>query len=263
MPTFQTGAGALYYEEAGAGEPLLLIAGFGANTTAWRMLRPALEPHFRLIMLDNRGAGRSAVPPGPYTTAQMADDAAALLRRLGVAQARVLGNSMGGMIAQELALRHPARVGRLVLYATAACPTPLLQRLLEAQNRAIQSGMTPADRALWVLPWMHSPAWVARQAAGSADGPEPEDAWPASDTGLMAQSHAVIAHDTRARLPQITAPTLVLSAAEDILTPAAGGQELAAGIPHARFQLLPRGGHVADLEYPEDVGGALRAFLLG
>ncbi len=109
-----------FYQETGNGEPLLLINGIGADSLKWDPLLPALAARFRVITSDNRGAGRSAAPPGPYTTRQMADDAAALLAHLGVARAHVVGSSMGGMIAQELALAYPERVDRLVLLATYA-----------------------------------------------------------------------------------------------------------------------------------------------
>src|SRR3712207_194537 len=130
----------LYYEETGSGPPLLLIAGLGGNTLGWVMLLPALAQHFRVIAFDNRGAGRSSAPPGPYTTRQMADDAAALLAHLGIERAHVLGLSLGGMIAQELALAHAERVDRLVLYATYARPRPAihdrwLKNWVEASER--------------------------------------------------------------------------------------------------------------------------------
>ena len=94
----------LYYEETGSGMPLVLLPGFATHSSIWHPQLPALTPHFRVITLDPRGAGQSSVPPGPYTTRQMADDTAALLDALGVATAHVVGWSMGGMVAQELAL---------------------------------------------------------------------------------------------------------------------------------------------------------------
>lgn len=261
MPVFEIDAGPLFYEVTGEGPPLLLIAGFGANTTNWQALQPALAQHFTLIMLDNRGAGRSCVPPGPYTTAQMAADAAALLAHLEVARAAVVGNSMGGMIAQEFALRRPERVSRLVLFATAGRPTPVLTHLLEAHTRALRSGMPAADRALWLMPWMLSPAFMA-QHTDVAQALAQESPYPAPDAGLIAQADAVLTHDALPRLGQITAPTLVLTGAEDILTPVAGARELATAIPGAQLRILERGAHVADAEYPEAVGTAMLEFLL-
>ncbi|MFT4040623.1 MAG: alpha/beta fold hydrolase [Thermomicrobiales bacterium] len=251
MPLFETDAGDLYFEVMGDGPPLLLIAGFSGNTTGWLPLQPALAEHFTLIMFDNRGAGRSATPPGPYTIPQMAGDAVALLDHLGVDRAHVLGSSMGGMIAQELALQHPSRVDKLVLNVTAARPSPVLRRFCEANIWAIEQGMSPEDRMFWVLPWMASPAImtdhekVARTLAVRLANP-----WPAPGAGMIAQAQAIMAHDALARVGQIAAPTLVLAAAEDILTPVAGARELAEAIPGAQLQVLPRGSHVTAAEYP-------------
>ena len=122
MPLAQLNGIDRFYRETGSGDPLLLINGIGGTCLGWEPLLPALAARFRVVASDNRGVGRSAAPPGPYTTRQLADDAAALLAHLGVARAHVVGSSMGGMIAQELALAYPALVDRLVLYGTFARP---------------------------------------------------------------------------------------------------------------------------------------------
>jgi pimeloyl-ACP methyl ester carboxylesterase len=193
----------------------------------------------------------------------MAEDAVALLDHLNVDRAHVLGSSMGGMIAQELALRHPARVEKLLLNVTAARPTPVLTRFLEANIWAIEHGMPPGDRMFWVLPWMASPAiMTAHEKVVQTLAVRQANPYPAPDAGLIAQAQAIMAHDALDRVGQIIAPTLVLSAAEDILTPAAGGRELAEAIPGAEFQVLPRGAHVTAAEYPKEVSSAMLAFLL-
>src|SRR5262245_60691735 len=109
----------LFWTESGQGEPLLLVMGLGATHVWWHRITPILAAHFRTILFDNRGVGESDVPPGPYDIATMADDAAAVLDAAGVETAHVFGASMGGMIAQELVLRHPSRVRSLVLGCTA------------------------------------------------------------------------------------------------------------------------------------------------
>ncbi|MGD0932289.1 MAG: alpha/beta hydrolase, partial [Candidatus Korobacteraceae bacterium] len=110
MPCTNSNGCRIHWEESGAGDPLLLIMGLGYSHEMWHRTRPAMAEHYRTIVYDNRGVGKSDLPPGPYPIAQMADDAAAVLDAAGVELAHVYGISMGGMIAQELALKHPARV---------------------------------------------------------------------------------------------------------------------------------------------------------
>ena len=143
MPLARIYAGERYDEVVGEGPPLLLIAGFSGNTTGWLPVQPAMAEHVTLIMFDNPGAGRSCVPPGPYTIPQMAGDAVALLDHLDVDRAYVLGSSMGGMIAQELALRHPERVEKLILNVTAGCPTPCSRNFSRPTSGQSSMGCRP------------------------------------------------------------------------------------------------------------------------
>ena len=120
MPFASNNGTKIYWDEQGAGPPILLIMGLGYPSLMWYRTRPVLANSYRTIALDNRGVGHSDVPRGPYSMAVMADDAAAVLDAAGVSRAHVYGVSMGGMIAQELALRYPLRVQSLVLGGTAA-----------------------------------------------------------------------------------------------------------------------------------------------
>ena len=115
MPFADNAGTKIYWEESGTGEPLLLIMGLGYPHDMWHRTRPVVSSHYRTILFDNRGVGKSDLPPGPYSIAQMAADAAAVLDAAGVEKANVFGVSMGGMIAQEFALNYPQRVNRLVL----------------------------------------------------------------------------------------------------------------------------------------------------
>jgi 3-oxoadipate enol-lactonase len=246
----------LYYEERGSGPPLLLLPGL--SSTGFTI--PALEPHFRSITLDNRGAGRSSVPPGPYTTRLLADDAAALLEYLGIERAHILGFSLGGAIAQELALAYPERVDHMVLYGTFARPNhavfdPWLTHFVQAYERQLD----PIAFNLWLMGWLFTPAFMSQpDLVASALGPDP---YPASAQGVAAQAAAAQAHDTLERLDQITAPTLVLVGADDIVCPVVYAQALAAGIPGAKLQVLAQGGHAALWEYADAANQALLQFL--
>lgn len=252
----------LYYEETGAGPPLLLIPGFGGNTLDWEANVPALAEHFRVMAVDNRGAGRSSCPSGPCTVAHMADDAAMLLDRLGVPRCHVVGHSMGGLIAQELALTHPQLVDRLVLFATFARSTPVIDAWLNFYVSNCRQDVDARGRTLGVMPWFLSPVFMADHGRVETTLDEwTNDSYPAPALGRAAQAAACQAYDSRERLPSIAAPTLVLVAAEDICTPVSCSRELAERIPGARLQILPRGGHVPSVEYPEDINAALLAFL--
>src|SRR5580698_6628843 len=119
MPYTTSDGTRIYWEESGSGEPLLLIMGLGYSHEMWHRTRPLMSAHYRTIVFDNRGVGKSDVPQGAYSIAQMAADAAAVLDAAGIQKAHVFGGSMGGMIAQEFALNYPERVNRLVLGCTA------------------------------------------------------------------------------------------------------------------------------------------------
>jgi len=119
----------MFYVDAGAGEPLVLVMGFGGDHLAWGLQLPAFAARFRVIAFDNRGVGQTDAPDIPYSIAMMADDTVGLIDALGIDRAHVCGVSMGGMIAQEIALRHPARVRTLALHATLARPDAYMHEL--------------------------------------------------------------------------------------------------------------------------------------
>ena len=263
MPLIEANGVDLYYEETGDGPPLLLVPGLGGNTLGWDPLPAALAERFRVIAFDNRGAGRSAAPPGPYTMRQLAGDAAALLDRLGGGRAHVVGLSMGGMIGQELALARPELVDRLVLYATYARPRPAVHGpWLTAWAEARAREMDPVQLSLWLMPWFMTPAFIRDyDQVEAALALWTSDPYPAPAHGIAAQAAACMAHDALDRLPAIAAPTLALVGPDDIVTPVSCSRELVERIPGARLQVLERGGHVPHWEYPEAVAAALLAFL--
>jgi pimeloyl-ACP methyl ester carboxylesterase len=197
----------------------------------------------------------------------MADDAAGLLDHLAIARTHVVGLSLGGMIAQELALAYPGRVDRLVLLATYARPRLSVFGPWQTFRRQARERALDPVYALCMMPWFFTPAFMVQQEQVEAALAEVgSDPYPTPEHGLTAQGAAGRNHDTLDRLAGIatpTTPTFVLTGAEDILTPPSYARELADGIPGARLQILERGGHLMSVEYPEEVAAALLAFLAG
>jgi len=234
----------LHCQVRGRGSPLLLLMGWRANLDWWpETLLEALERRHQLVLVDNRGAGRTGDPGGFYSIGQMADDAAALLDALGMSRAAVFGISMGGMIAQELALRHPGRVARLVLACThcgrraRVGPTGAMIR---AWRRSLRAPWRVDDNLIHLLfsagPEAVDPALVAefRRVAARA---------PASAWASVKQYLAILRHDTYGRLPSIAAPTLVVTGDHDLMVAPGHSAVLAERIPGARLVVFPRTGH--------------------
>src|SRR3989449_9931559 len=153
----------MYYAEAGAGEPLVLIMGFGGDHLAWGFQMPAFTQAYRVIAFDNRGAGQTDAPDRPYTTRMMADDTAGLMEALGIDRAHVVGVSMGGMIAQELALNHSDRVRSLHLGCTFARPDTYM-RALNAAWRDMRIGLGRDGTLRTLALWLCAPTTYAERA---------------------------------------------------------------------------------------------------
>jgi 3-oxoadipate enol-lactonase len=260
MPFADSHGTRIYWDEQGAGAPILLIMGLGYPSAMWHRARPALSASYRTIALDNRGVGQSDVPPGPYSIALMASDAAAVLDAAGVPSAHVFGVSMGGMIAQEFALRYPERVQSLILGCTAA-GGPNAKR---AEPAAIEM--------------LKARTWMSREQAAEAAVPFIYDAatprhlidediaqrhpWPTTPAGYLAQLQAILAWESFSRLPQITAPTLVVHGKVDRLVPPGNGELIAAHIPGAQLVLLERASHLFSTDQPEAAEKAVLEFLV-
>jgi 3-oxoadipate enol-lactonase len=251
VPFARANGSDLYYELAGAGERLLFISGTGADLRRSPRLTdgPSFSA-FELLQYDQRGLGRSAVPAAPYTMADYADDAAGLLDAVGWDQCLVLGVSFGGMVAQELAIRHPERVRRLVLACTSAggdggASYPLHELVgLDAQaSLATRFGLLDTR---WDAAWRaDNPEMVAMIAEGfQLGGP---DGGPGE--GPLRQLEARSHHDTSARLGQIGCPTFVCGGRYDGIAPPANSEFLAAKIPGAALTLFD-GGHIFFMQDP-------------
>ena len=264
----------LYYEEHGTGEPLLLIMGFAADSTGWIFQTPEFSKRYRTIVFDNRGVGRSSKPAGPYSIHQMADDAVGLLDALDVRRAHVVGLSMGGMIAQELTLRHPARVRGLVLAATYPEPdedverhrTFMLGQLggsidVEGEVKIDLTTVNPLMLFQHLLPIVFNPDFLSQKLpellpifAGALQ-------YGFSMEAILGQMEAVMTHRSTDRLHQIAAPTMVITGDADRLIPPANSDVLARSIPGARLVTVPGGSHGFNIETPDVFNREILRFL--
>ena len=243
-------------EERGSGFPVLLIMGLGYGRWAWEPLVDPLAERYRVIWFDNRGIGASDKPAGPYTVAQLAEDALQVLDEHDVERAHVVGTSLGGMVAQELALDHAERVERLALLCTTAggadaYPMPEATARLFAEaaslppdvalRRFVENAVSARGEVVETL--------VARRLANPPD-----------PAGWQAQAHAGMTY-ANARAGEIAQPTLVLVGDEDNVIDWRNSQALAAAIPNAQLQIFPGAGHLFFWERPHEVADTLKGFL--
>lgn len=258
MPFTTTADGAsLYYETAGRGEPLLLLAGQANNHHWWDPVRADFEAEFTVVVLDWRGTGASDHPDtDTYSTRGFAADALRVLDALGVDRAHVYGTSMGGRAAQWLAVDHPARVDRLVL----GCTTPGrrgVPRTADVNRSLAQLDAEAARRALLEL--MYTPAWLREHPGPFTTLGDPDMPPHARRRHFTASA----AHDAWDVLPSITAPTLVVHGADDRFNPAANAPLLAERIPGARLHLLPGARHAYFEEFRATASPLVLDFLAG
>jgi 3-oxoadipate enol-lactonase len=247
------------WERRGSGSPLLLIHGLGYARWGWEPVVDELAEAHEVILFDNRGIGESDAPLGPYTARALAEDAVSILDAAGLERAHVLGTSLGGMVALQLALDRPERVDRLVLGCTtpggaAAAPMPeqtvrLIQESPglpreEAMRRGVVNALAPrVDRAVIERIMEHRLATA-----------QPLAAW-------LAQAGAGMAFDVWARLGEIVAPALVLTGDRDVVVDPRNSELLAERIPGARLELFPGTGHLFFWERPERFVEVVEEFL--
>lgn len=254
----------VHYETYGAGDPVLLVSGLGGPAVNWLFQVRDLSPRYQVITFDNRGVGETDMPDAPgYSTAQLAEDARALLDHVGVPRAHVVGASMGGTIAMELAIRHPKRVRSLSLCCTwAEADGRFLHTIRSWMGLAGTLSLEERFRHV-LLPWIYSPAFLANQAAVE-DGLKRALGYPFPTRGqaMERQGRGLLDwNGTRLKeLARLRVPTLVLVGREDILTPPSFSRRLAALIPRARLKIIP-GAHGFFIEEAARFNRAILDFL--
>ena len=255
----------LYYEVHGDGPPLVLLMGIGYDSTLWTLAQlPALSSQFRVVLVDNRDSGRSSTATHSYEIADLADDLAGLLDALGIARTHLLGLSMGGMIAQEFALRHPDRLDRLVLTGTGAAPARSAVDPIQIWNWVKANDATgdvfggQQFLSLFSAAFLRNHTAVRDTAELLASNP-----YPMGPEAYGRQAGAYLRFDALDRLAGITAPTLVVVGEQDLLTPPWIVREVADAIPGARFEIIRGDGssHVMPIERADDFNRLVSDFL--
>jgi 3-oxoadipate enol-lactonase len=259
MPFTNANGTKIFWNEAGSGDPLVMIMGLGYSHEMWHRTWPVMASKYRTIVFDNRGVGQSDVPPGPYLIAQMAADTAAVMDAAGLEQAHVMGVSMGGVIAQEFAITYPHRVRSLILGCTtcggkesvAAAPN-VLQVLMA------RATMTPEEGAEAMVPFIYDASTPRSRI--DEDLAIRRRTFPTA-AGYLAQLQGVVAWTGYERLPQIKAPTLIIHGETDQLVPPQNAHILHERIAGSRLAMLPNASHILMTDQPQACHGALLEFL--
>jgi len=260
MPKVAIGDAEISYEEFGQGPPLVLVSGLNGVGSFWAQQVKELAQDFRVVVHDHRGTGQSTHSRITYSVEQMADDVLRLMDALGISSAHLAGHSTGGAIGQVIAQDHPARLQSLVLSATWPGQDPYFRRLFAMRREilvkcGIESYLRGSALAL-APPW-----WVSANDAALTEQHRLGAATSAPVEVIASRIDAIVAFDRRARLSEIRTPTLVIVAADDMITPQFYSDELAERIPGAKLIVLDGGGHFAPQIAPAPYNAAVGAFL--
>jgi pimeloyl-ACP methyl ester carboxylesterase len=248
----------LYYESHGFGDPILCIPGLGSDANTWAPFVKDFGKRYRIVIVENRGAGRSSKPASNYSTDLMAKDAVALLEQLGIGRAYVVGKSMGGMIAQIIAARYPEKVRSVVLASTLMRHDHNGELLLQkARDVATKEGLFASYREAFYL--SHSREFCEKNQGRLREVEALLSQMSSEEVsrGYLGQSEACEQHDSRALAKKIKAPALVIVGKDDVITTPQQSEELAAALPRSELVILPHGGHGFWREFPEEVNAVV------
>ena len=259
MPYARVNGIRIYYEEHGRGTPLVLIMGYGDDCRKWAQHVPALARRHRVVVFDNRGVGRTTMPRSGYSIPNFARDTVGLLNHLGLGALHLLGYSMGGRIAQHVAIHHPARLRSLILCATSARPSAFNRYTLWLDRVLIPRYGLGAVAPFGPI-YQYTRAYFQRHFRALVTSLRKPARWRGPVHGLLGQARAIQAHDTARDLHRIAPPTLVLLGDQELLNPIPEAQFLAGRIPQATLQILKGGGHGFLWEIPRAFNRAVLTF---
>jgi aminoacrylate hydrolase len=260
MAFVRLGKDRIYTEIHGEGEDLLLVPGLGGRAQFWSAQVKPLSKHFRVILHDHRGTGRSSRSNIVYGAQQMAEDLLRVMDGLKVRSAHLVGHSTGGAIGQHIALKHPERLKKLVLSASWCGPDPLFLQLFETRRQILISCGPGAYFFTGTM--LATPAWYLQSRFTSAN--EFMESRMRDYAGLeieLSRLSAVMSHDLRSHVHKIDVPTMVIGAQDDQITPPGFSEELARRIPKSEFVLLPKGGHFCPMTMADEYNKHILAFL--
>jgi len=268
MPTVRVDDLEIYYEVHGNGFPLVLISGYSASSESWDVLVPKvreLSKHYKVVTLDNRGTGRSSAPEGDYSIKTMGDDVAGLLDSLRISKAHILGQSMGGMIAQELAINHPKKVNGLILVSTT--PRGFAYDVIPAQREAHEKlrwmfapppDMPPEALLEEIMKLCYYKEFFDKNKVSMMTF---MPKYPTSLSTLQKHYDAIVKFDTYNRLKTISSRTLVIHGEDDRLVMPESARMLAKQIPNAELKIFKQAGHAVLQEKWQETKPAILDFL--
>jgi 3-oxoadipate enol-lactonase len=252
----------IYYETEGSGEPLVLVTGYSSDVSHWITVRDELSRHFQIVMVDNRGAGRTDPPVGPFSMQDMADDVLGLCESLQLQKPHLLGHSMGGAIVQSIAYRHPKRIGKVILSQTFCKFRELGRAIIRASLHLAEYEIPARYQYEMIFPWLFSEDFY-HDSRKLEMFLERKVSYPYRTPIEVMHKHfaAMCDFDSSSWYHKIAAETLVLGGEQDLLCPLEDNVFLCKGIKGAKLHVFPRMGHMASLEIPKEHNRVVCEFL--